>query len=56
MRKLAQISALSIFGALIAGPALAVVPNDTQIPEPGMIGLFAAGAVVVILIKNRNRK
>ena len=57
MRSIVNAVTLSLVGALIAGPALASVPsNGIVLPEPGMIGLFAAGAVAVILLKNRNRK
>ena len=54
MRNIVNTVTLSLIGALVAGPALASVP--VQVPEPGIIGLFAAGAVAIVLLKNRNRK
>ncbi|NQU70621.1 MAG: PEP-CTERM sorting domain-containing protein [Rhodospirillales bacterium] len=54
MRSIVNTVTLSLIGAFIAGPAFA--GSLVVLPEPGMIGLFAAGAVAVILLKNRNRK
>lgn len=59
MRSFVNTVTLSLVGALIAGSAFAGSPPgtpSTQVPEPGMIGLFAAGAVAVVLLKCRNRK
>ncbi len=57
----AKVVSLAFTAMLIAGPALAGTPvvdtsNGIKLPEPGMLGLFAAGVVAVILLKHRNRK
>lgn len=55
----AKAVSLALSTVLIAGPALASgvppVPG-VKLPEPGMLGLFAAGVVAAILLKHRNRK
>lgn len=55
MLKLGQIIAISLCAMLNAGSALAVATVPTQVPEPGLLGLFAAGVVAVILLKHGNR-
>jgi|SaaInlStandDraft_2_1057019.scaffolds.fasta_scaffold752113_1 hypothetical protein len=59
MRSFVNTVSLSLVGAFIAGSAFAgevITLPPTKVPEPGMIGLFAAGAVAVVLLKCRNRK
>lgn len=59
LRNIVNTVTLSLIGAFIAGSAFAgeLPPQSTiPVPEPGMIGLFAAGAVAVVLLKCRNRK
>jgi hypothetical protein len=53
MRKIANTISLTLVSAVMAGPAFAGLPTNIRVPEPGMIGLFAAGAVAVILLKIR---
>lgn len=52
MRSIINTVTLSVVGALVAAPAWAGI-QLVRVPEPGMIGLFAAGAVAVILLKCR---
>lgn len=55
MSRLIYTISIATGGALIAGPALASL-DGVPVPEPGMIGLFAAGVVGLIWFKHRNRK
>lgn len=58
MRKIINTISLSLVGVVMTASAFAGIIETPRIPvpEPGMIGLFAAGAVAVILLKCRNRK
>ena len=55
MSKLLSTVTLALGSTLVATSALAGT-NTIDLPEPGMLGLFAGGAVAAILFARSRRK
>ncbi len=56
--KKVTLGVLTLAAGAIAASAFAgvVIPPPTALPEPGVLGLLAAGVVAVIVVRLRGRK